>query len=362
MKNSIDRSHRSLSIDALRGLAVLSVVFHHAYMPFIGIYGYDVFLSFFHQYGVLGVDLFFLLSGFCIHGAYSNANQQFSPKHYLLRRWWRIYPPYFFALGLAVILNLMTDYCKWRTGGVVSLHNFGVVQILPHLFLLHDFSPYTLHGISGPFWTIAMEAQYYLLYLAVRPFFYDRKGWFFMFALALVLHFAAWSEYSSVLPFQPLSPFRYWIEWVLGAFLVYWIRRKPPVFNHKRFFYFFFFLLFFVSAVFINRLVSYPSFGVLFFAVSFAFLILFFLHLEKIWSLPAMRWLPGVGVFSYSVYLIHFLLIDRVRTLFILRAPQGWLRMASSVFIISFCVAASYLFFLFLEKPFMNKSASIPKY
>ena len=351
---------RSRGIDALRGTAVLMVVFFHSYVPSVGIRAYDSFLSFFHQYGTLGVDLFFVLSGFCIHGAYSKRGGEFSAKNYLSRRWWRIYPPYFFALSLAVILNLATNYFKWSHGAAVSWDNFGPLAVLSHLFLMHDFSQQTMLTISGPFWTIAMEMQYYLLYLLLRPFFYSGKGWVFLFLSSLILYFAAWHFYFIPSTAQPLNPFCYWIQWVLGAFLVYLTRIVPGFFNRKNS-YFMFFIFLCSMFAYSSNMAGGPLLNRLVLSAGFFVLIAFAVSAEEVWGMGAVQWLPFVGLFSYSVYLTHFLFIDRVRTFVIMELPQGWPRFFVSTATIGASLVIAYLFYLYFEKPFHEKAVSIPK-
>ena len=350
---------RRHGIDALRGVAVLMVVFFHSYVPTIGVRAYDAFLFFFEGYGTLGVDLFFVLSGFCIHSAYSRSEEGFRAKNYLARRWWRIYPPYFFALNLAMLLNLATNYFKWKNGATVSEQNFGALPVFSHLFLVHDLSQRTMLTISGPFWTIAMEMQYYLLYLAFRRCFYDRKGWIFVFSSALVLYFAAWRLYELPSAFQPLNPFCYWIEWVLGAFLAYLVRRIPGVFTRKN--SLMMFVMFAVCMFIYAGEVLDPFLNRLLLGTGFFLLTAFVLSTEEIWGARPVRWLPFVGLFSYSIYLTHFLFLDRIRVFVIPALPEGWCRLLVSVSAIGIGLAIAYGFYLYFEKPFHQKAASIPK-
>lgn len=338
----------------------MAIVFFHSHVTSIGVPAYDAFLAFFHHYGTLGVDLFFIISGYCIHGAYANAGDKFVAKNYLQRRWWRIYPPYFFALGLAVLLNLMTNWAKWQTGQGITWNNFGAAQILSHVFLVHNFSQQTMLTISGPFWTIAMEMQYYLIYLLVRPLFYSRRGWAAVFIAAFALYYAAWRVYYSGWTLQPLNPFCYWIEWLAGAFLVYVVKNQ---YWDRRFKYWQVVLLcvlfYFVTAA-ARYGVNYYVFNILYLA-AFSFMILVFINMEKIWSWTGFRWLPRIGLFSYSVYLVHFLFMDRIRVFVIMNLPAGWLRMSVSLLAIGICLGASYLFFQYCERPFLEKAASIKK-
>src|SRR5262249_40945938 len=110
-------SRRSGAIDALRGVAILLVVAYHAgplefRMPSYRDDGWLALPSLgwrwlavpvFHC-GFPGVPLFFVLSGFCIHlrAARTRAGAAARPRlrDFFLRRFWRIYPPYWIALAL----------------------------------------------------------------------------------------------------------------------------------------------------------------------------------------------------------------------------------------------------------------------
>ena len=85
------RSHHYLELDGLRGMAILMVVaFHYNLAPFLG--------------GV-GVDLFFVLSGFLLGGTLLDKKE--APnyfKAFYARRICRIFPLYFLSLFLFLIL------------------------------------------------------------------------------------------------------------------------------------------------------------------------------------------------------------------------------------------------------------------
>lgn len=97
--------------------------------------------------GGLGVCLFFVISGLCIRLSHL-AVSRFSIPYFYWRRFWRIYPSYFVALVLFVLLQ---RYGNTR-------------DILQHAFLVHNLSPQYFYSINGPFWSLALEVQVYLLY------------------------------------------------------------------------------------------------------------------------------------------------------------------------------------------------------
>ncbi len=348
---------RNVGIDALRGIAVLMVLFFHSHIPSFGVDFYDGFIGFFNDYGTLGVDLFFVLSGFCIHRAYAKKDAIFDPKVYALRRWWRIYPPYFFALSLAVCLNLGTNYFKWRTGGDISWANFGPIPVFSHLFMVHNLSQETMLTISGPFWTIAAEVQYYLLYCLLRPLFKDRLGWAMLFLGSIILYFVAWHFYYQPIRIQPLNPFCYWVEWVLGAFLADLWRNHPSAFKPISCSVG---LAVFFGAMFLysSKLLADPLWTRLIAASGLVALTAFTLGTETLWRSRPLRWLSWVGLFSYSIYLTHFMLIDRFRVFVIVNLPQGMWRVAASMAALAAALTVAYIFYRCFERPFHDKAAS----
>src|SRR5215204_3758404 len=108
---------RLRSIDALRGIAALGVVFYHAVeqgekvVP-ANLTRYPVrLLQLGSSFGYIGVFLFFVISGFCIHltWARARANGESQPKipfgQFWKRRLRRLYPPYIIALFLFLFLT-----------------------------------------------------------------------------------------------------------------------------------------------------------------------------------------------------------------------------------------------------------------
>ena len=145
------------ALDGLRALAALSVLFYHALSTAgakIIISGHDLTWTYF--YTESGVDLFFTLSGFLLFLPYARAilgGKAAPPAHeFYRRRALRILPAYYVALG---VVALATFGLSWSP---VSTEN-----VLAHVVLLHDISPAFNRTISGPFWTLAVEWQFYLV-------------------------------------------------------------------------------------------------------------------------------------------------------------------------------------------------------
>src|SRR6185369_11722869 len=95
-----------LQLDGLRGVAILLVMVYHFCLPHPGFHGHSSgFLLQWAQGGWMGVDLFFVLSGFLITGILVETREQ---RHYfrnfLARRFLRIWPLYYLSLLLLVVL------------------------------------------------------------------------------------------------------------------------------------------------------------------------------------------------------------------------------------------------------------------
>jgi peptidoglycan/LPS O-acetylase OafA/YrhL len=159
-------------IDGLRGLAVSAVViFHSAIWAGLPEGHFRNFLGL----GRPGVDLFLVISGFCLFWPHARAATgkvpALEPKKFFHRRIRRIFPPFY----AACLLTLAVCYVSYRGDGkswwgtpfqnffpwqgLVSWENLGV-----HALLLHGFSNSYAHSIDGAFWSLSLEWQFYLLF------------------------------------------------------------------------------------------------------------------------------------------------------------------------------------------------------
>jgi peptidoglycan/LPS O-acetylase OafA/YrhL len=142
-------------IDGLRAIAVLSVVVYHGW-KYSGDSGQTP-LGRALQMGAHGVDLFFVLSGFCLAYPYlsrvrAQGFARFAPAVFAAKRITRIVPPYWLALMVCVLLGL-----------------FGVLpapppplEILKQLVFLDG----NIHFVAGQFWTLPVEFRWYFLFPA----------------------------------------------------------------------------------------------------------------------------------------------------------------------------------------------------
>ncbi len=149
------------ALDGLRAVAALSVLFFHSFRSVTDrmvIFGQDV--SFAWYFGQTGVHLFFVLSGFLLFMPYARAMLQGRslPSVWLFyrRRALRILPAYWVCMAVLILVQLPLQW-----GTYVSF--IGLENIATHIVLLHDDFDAFNRAIENPFWTLAVEWQFYLV-------------------------------------------------------------------------------------------------------------------------------------------------------------------------------------------------------
>jgi peptidoglycan/LPS O-acetylase OafA/YrhL len=241
----------------------------------------------------MGVALFFVLSGFCIHYA-GFSRRTFSARDFFWRRFLRLYPAYLVAL---IVFSCLEKWLPYRY--------FNVWQVVSHLLLIHNFTHATFFGINGSFWSLAVEAQFYLLYPLLL---YANSKWGMTRSVvaALGLNLIAFL-YLSVTKAAPVPvhptwsfPLVTWCDWILGAALAEAYVQRRRLFSHEKSWLVGsgLLLLLVLNVRWLN--VESYLFGAVFFAVA----------LQRYLALKTPlhfveRALVPVGIISYSLYLWH---------------------------------------------------------
>ena len=164
---------RSTYIDALRGIAALSVACYHITrygpLPEPASRFIPGMLQVWFDYGWIGVQVFFVISGFVI--AYSVRNVRVTPgflANYALRRSIRLDPPYWttilFVLFLHAVLHLHLGFDSPLDVPSKLEPDLSWRLIGSHLMYLQNILEYD--NLSAGFWTLCIEVQFYLLYVA----------------------------------------------------------------------------------------------------------------------------------------------------------------------------------------------------
>ncbi|SEL74255.1 Peptidoglycan/LPS O-acetylase OafA/YrhL, contains acyltransferase and SGNH-hydrolase domains [Roseateles sp. YR242] len=166
MPNSKDRE--IVGLQALRAVAALAVVIHHALRattvkaPEAMHLGPSVFPDWLVEAGAGGVDVFFILSGFLmvyISGSYVEGRRPVS--HFLQQRVLRVWPMYALVTLFALKPALLQWYATGERGFSLSAQRLGGFLFLPSFNEHHYIQP-----IVGVGWTLSYEALFYLCFAA----------------------------------------------------------------------------------------------------------------------------------------------------------------------------------------------------
>jgi peptidoglycan/LPS O-acetylase OafA/YrhL len=295
-------------LDSMRGIAVLMVLFLHCMTPPLNAslprWG-QIILSV-SEHGGVGVNLFFVLSGFLITGILiANKDRPDYYRHFYTRRALRILP----ALYAVLLILLLGGWIGWR---------FLVVSLL----FLANFVPLLGVHLQYPvLWSLAVEEHFYMLWPALVRRFSSKSLIFLLIAICVAtpLLRAAIFLYAH----NPQTPIYSWFNLdglAFGALLAIWLR--SPSFRRSH-------LsrlagpLFIGSAAAFLFLAAHPglaasSFSILSSNLASAGLLSSMLLLgTSQWSFVVDRpFLKFMGFISYGLYLVHILAFKLVGGLF----------------------------------------------
>ena len=205
------------SLDGVRGLAILGVWLFHLHPPLL-------------PGGFLGVDAFFVLSGFLIHGLIASDLEadRFSFREFYLRRILRLLPNA--TLTLLVTLALWNLCLPPNSAIQPGLHGLFTLANLSNLFVWRHLGSYWGDAAENAplthFWSLGIEEQFYLFFPALL-FLLHRKRRLNLGTLTVpaVLSLALWIHGSRHHPAGTfyLLPTRAW-ELLLGAAAAQWAR------------------------------------------------------------------------------------------------------------------------------------------
>ena len=179
-------------VDGVRALAMLMIYVYHVWefgdSPTKILKMGGVSIDLFSPIGQFpsGVDLFMVLSGFCLFLPLcksSEAVDRWNWKSYAIRRFRRIAPPYYAAIvyvtimpfALTAFFHLLHKKANWQPLP-------SVWQFATHFTFTHTLFVSTFGSICGAFWSLGLEAQFYAVFPVV-VFGFRRYGLRFLFAM-----------------------------------------------------------------------------------------------------------------------------------------------------------------------------------
>ena len=279
--------------DTVRFLAAFFVIIYH-WFPDAGAI---------HQlnFGRIGVQVFFVLSGFLITTILLSDKEKSqagaSLGSFFLKRTFRIFPLYYFVLFSFSFLNDIKEHMWWF---LLYAGNFLLASTYPDMPPLH-------HSVH--FWTLAVEEQFYLIWpflILLLPFKYIKPTIIGAVVLGLILKVVSYSisgmQMSTLMPLQMVSI-------GAGALFAYYNKyspdrteflRKPWALGFSIFFVAFSLL---VTVTWVNELVNDILTSML--AIIIIANTLTLRQGTTIYRLMTIRPILFLGTISYGLYVYH---------------------------------------------------------
>ncbi len=310
-------------INALRALAALAVAWGH----FVA--GQGKYLGLSGKYGYLGVDIFFVISGFVI--PWSLYRSRYALRDYprfLLKRNVRLYPPYLASIAITI---LATNFVLVPVFHIPHMSVTGR-DLLLHFGYLNDLAK--VPWINVVYWTLAIEFQWYLLVGLIMPLLASKQRWArFASVAAMVLAYYAF-------PYDRLV-FHYLPVFLIGVFV---FQYRADIIDSRE--------MLGLIAVMVLALFRNSGWLVPMVSVPTGLLIAY--------STLQSRAMDRVGDVSYSLYLLHLPIGVSV-----IGVLSHWLPY-SSVYIgvldvvgVAASMWAAWIMYQFIEKPSQEMSSAI---
>lgn len=332
-------------VDGLRALAVVPVILFHA--------GLGLFSG-----GFVGVDVFFVISGYLITTIIINELDQgkFSIINFYERRARRILPALFF-----VILVTLPFAWMWLTPRDMkdfSQSLIAVATFSSNILFLVESGYFDTSAELKPLlhtWSLAVEEQYYIFFplLLMAAWRFGKRWTLAILAGAFILSFVLgqWAAYNQPSAAFYLLPTRGW-ELLVGAFVAFYLQKRDHIQSQS--FNQFASLLgigLVTYAVFaFDKQTPFPTFYTLIPTIGTALIIFSAVKGTFANTLLSVKPVVQVGLISYSAYLWHqpMFALARHRSL---NEPSHALLMALGVL----SVILAYFSWKYVEAPFRNK-------
>lgn len=314
------KSTRLEVLDLIRAGAALWVCAFHFQdlLPSVTVLQYAA------QRGSLGVNVFFVLSGFVVPFSISrkpHLRRDIGP--FLLGRLGRVYLPYLSAFFVTVLLNYLASCSPGLSGESPSL---SIVEFICHLSMTVDICD--VRWVNPVFWTLAIECQFYVVIAVAMTL--RRSVAAFLFAMLAAVSLACLK-----------TGFALQLQWFpyfgLGFSVFYLVDQRGVV--HSA-----------LLAVWCVAFV-YACHGLLEVLVSVltmcaAYTSVFHRQVGRLWRLPL-----RVGVISYSLYLLHIPFGGKLANLMLRFSTDPDFRLVVFIASIAFSFAAAEVHYRLIELP-----------
>ena len=337
-------------IDGLRAIAVMAVIFFHADIP--GFSG-----------GFVGVDVFFVISGFLITSIILTDIQadKFSIARFYERRVRRIFPALFPVIAFTFVAGFFIfDYKAFKQlGQSIS----GTTLFASNILFWIQSGYFDSPSLQKPLlhtWSLAVEEQFYiffpLLLFGISRFLNKKYLPWLIVSGTLSLLSSIWGVYNQPSTTFYLVPTRSW-ELLVGSILALGVISTPQSTFVRHVLSIVGLGLIFYSVGFYNKFTVFPGHNAIVPVLGTALIIFSGIDGSSgISKMLGLKPLVFIGLISYSLYLWHWPLL--VFTKYILFRELSAIEI-SGIIMLTFVISALSL--QFIERPFRGNNPIIPQ-
>lgn len=327
----LSKSEFNPNIDLARALAILPVIFYHAYRA-LG--SSEESSLFWFTHGYRGVYLFFALSGFILYDRFKGkVITSKVVKSYYLRRLFRLEPPYIINLLILLVLSLIGVIPNWRGD---------IGHFLASLFYSHNLMYCEPSVLNGVLWSLEIEIQFYLIcpFLAL---FLNRFGR--VFQIVVVTVFILVGVWLSI-EFNPeetniKSLFGYVHYFLIGVLIAISTKENNKSINR--------YAIITVVSIVVYFALVFELYLFKLIELALVFFILFtFLRCKRI-SVGRNNLFVLIGSMVYSIYMYHYLIIIALVRFFEINKDSIF----NGSILVLLSVLLSVPFYILFERPTM---------
>lgn len=334
-----------LSLQYLRGVAALLVVYFHSLTQLKNAGHENIYLPII---GESGVDLFFVLSGFVMW--LTTANRKIGPVDFIVKRIKRIVPIYWILTLAATLLALFF-------GDLMKSTVFDVPHLVKSLFFIPAYNPAPaidgVYPVIIPGWTLNFEFFFYLIFSFSLLCKVEKKRLRLISFIIICCFFFSFYAKSdiAIISFYLNNVV---IEFLFGVFLAVIFLKKEGSKKVEHKFLIIFILMSFLALLYADYI--FHGLRSLVLGVPSALIIYWLICYEKSHSIFYSKILKKIGDSSYSIYLTHIFALAFLRVIFQLNGVKLYdidpiLFVFISLFLSTIC---GLLFYRIIEKPIID--------
>ena len=349
-------------IDGLRFIAIMSVLLYHIHTFLVGknLNQYEVnqnnnYVPKFISNGSLGVELFFVISGFVLGLFFAKAyrnNKHVDHKSYFLRRLTRLEPPYIMSMVLLFFASVFVtnslafqEAIKSFFASIFYIHNIVYPGIYPKLMTVA--------------WSLEVEVQFYILAPVLGLLFKIRSGVNRKILLIVLCIIFPFLSYLFPLPF--ISLYEYLAYFLLGFLITDIYLDQQELTTSNRFgvlasIIVLVLLIAFYQLDVIKHTLDYLYYSLIHLVLLFG--VFYLVLIKRNVNFLKLNWVSNIGGACYSIYLLHFPIISIfgnqlvrfqiTENKLIDNLIYGFLLLVIVLFLTG-------IFYIFIERPCMDK-------